>query len=501
MTKQDWANGFRWMRDKFAGWLASVTVFSFLWIAVIVAVSVLFVWDGVWSRHQAPSSLDPLTFQAAGWTLRLWTVFGLAAALWCFRHAAHWVGGFFIVTWIATSVMTYGHALGFMMGGQAERYATGAVAEKTVEITTTSLDDQIAELEKQKAEIRADLLLAVTPLNEEIKRLDTDGKLNEELANKQKARRDTLQDVAAGKIEALDRDIRDLRLNHKADQIAGTEAVAVAAKFDPLYLTLAEWTDGKPGRPDDETARAIGQKTGAFWALLVEMIGGLGAALLYSVHAHMAARKPKGDVTETVSDDLHEVRMTDAELEAYQKHRKRSEAAALKARIPIEGKEAIQGMVNGIRHRYKTGASPHENFKASKFATWHEFENFVNKMFNASAAAKILGVPKDGRKPDPRSSTKTDAKEWVPLNEDPEPPVAGTADAPEPEGEEVFALEEPEAESVNLVDQDTALEGNDILSETPEPPQANGAYGVAVWKSNPPAVLDPEQEAEDGDRV
>jgi len=479
------ASALRWMRDRFAGWLASVTVFSFLWIAVGVAVAVLFVWDGVWSRHQAPSSLDPITFQAAGWTLRLWTVFGLAAALWCFRHGARWVGGAFLATWIATSVMTYGHALGFMMAGQAERYAVGDVAEKTVEITTASLDDQIAEIEKQKAEVRADLALAVAPLNEEIQRLDTDGKLNEELANKQKDRRDALQDAAAVKINALDAQILDLRTNHKTDQIAGTEAVAVSAKFDPLYTTLAEWTDGKPGRPDDEAARAIGQKTGAFWAFLVEMIGGAGVALLYAVHAHMGARKPQPNedgLTEVppgpAPEGYTDMRFTNEEWAAYQQAMEdakrrdkeaadaRSDAAKWKAPIPIAHKGWVRDKKREIIGLHESGASPNDIYEATGFGSWNEFEAFVRKVFNKKAAGKILGQP-TLEAPDPRAAVPPTLGDYMPDPETPEPPVA-VADSPQPD--------EPEPET------------DDELEIPPEPQE----YGVALYE--PPANDDPDKE-------
>lgn len=470
-TKQEWADGLRWMRDKFAGWLASVTVFSFLWIAVGVAVAVLFIWDGVWSRHQAPSSLDPITFQAAGWTLRLWTVFGLAAALWCFRHGARWVGGAFMATWIATSVMTYGHALGFMMAGQAERYAVGDVAEKKVEITIASLDDQIAEIEKQKTEVRADLALAVAPLNEEIRRLDTDGKLNEELANKQKDRRDALQDAAAVKINALDEQILALRTNHKADQITGTEAVAVSAKFDPLYTTLAEWTDGKPGRPDDETARAIGQKTGAFWAFLVEMIGGAGVALLYAVHAHMAARKPKHpELDEEISTELPPGHARwegpEADLEGmmslwtkYQdqqarKKRQAEDKAPAGSPLRLENKEWVRGVKEKIQAQYDAGMAPQDI--ASSFGwTWPEYENFVVRMFNKKAAKKYLGQPSE-EAPDPRAAVV------------PEPPVA-VADSPQPEPE----IAEPETAIAELE--------TEIAEDEPEPERE---WGVQLYEGN-----------------
>lgn len=300
--KITWVSSAKWMRHQFANWLASVTVFSFLWLAVGIAVGVLFVWDGVWSRHQAPSNLDPLTFQGAGWVMRLWTVFALAGAVWCFRHRARVPGAIMAFTWVLTSLMTYGHALGFVATGQQERYALAASVEKVEAVAVTSAEQQIATLERQKEGIRADRDADVAGFESAIQNILTDRLNNDELADVYRADIANTQANARARIEAIDAQILSILSSKQAAKTVAASETENVVKFDPLYILLAEWTDGKPGPPDDEDIRHIAQMTGAFWALLLEMIGGAGPALLYAIHAHAAEQRTH--IREEVSADI-----------------------------------------------------------------------------------------------------------------------------------------------------------------------------------------------------
>ena len=399
----------RWMRDQFAGWLASVTVFSFLWLAVGVAVAVLFVWDGVWSRHQAPSNLDPLTFQGAGWVMRLWTVFALAGAVWCFRHGARIPGAVMAFTWVLTSLMTYGHALGFIATGQQERYATASAVVNVETVAVTSAEQQIATLEKQKDGIRADRDADVARFEAAINNITSDGLDNDELADVYRQDIANTQASARTRIEAIDAQILTILNSKQEARTTAASNTENVVKFDPLYILLAEWTDGKPGQPSDDYIRKIAQGIGAFWAALLEMIGGAGPALLYAIHAHAADRKR--EPAEIYSDDVPEghvrVEIPEDEYErrekVWQEHLKRSEAAKLKAKIPIGNREWIKEKKKQIASLHESGASAQEIYEETKFGSYNEFEAFVNRIFNAKAAARILGVATP-EEPDPRAA-------------------------------------------------------------------------------------------------
>lgn len=320
-TELNWPDSLRWLRDKAGVWLASTTTFTFMWISVAVAICVLFFWDATWSGHQAPEGPGMvLSFRAGGWVVRLWTIFALVGAVALFRHKANWLGSILIATWLATSIMSYGHALGFVATGQMERYAGGAVAEGKAEIKTASNEDKIAAIEKLKQETRDDLALKVTPLNEEIRQIDSDGKLNDEIGMEQKKRRAEIEDAAQEKIDAYDAQILAISDKGETDQIESNEDVATAVKFDPLYMWIGGWVHGPD--PTDDQLRGIAQKIGAYWALLIELVGGAGPAILYAAHAHFADhsdRKRKAErFSEDVPDGMVNINMTEEEWKAYE---------------------------------------------------------------------------------------------------------------------------------------------------------------------------------------
>ena len=283
-------DGLAWMGSNFLRWFSSTTSFTFMWLAVFLAIGVLFFWDGTWASHQAPAGEGMKeSFVGGGITVRLWTIFALVGAIACFRHKAYILGCVVSLTWLATSIMSYGHALGFVATGQMERYASGTVAEKSIEVKTTSNDDQIAMLERQKTEVRADRDKLIIPLNAEIERLDTDGKLNEDLATVQKNRRAELEDKAQEKLDAIDAQILALLSTSKVEQVESAGEVAEAVKFDPLYQWIGGWGYGK--NPTDDELRSIAQIAGSYWALLIELIGGAGPAILYAAGAHFSDQR------------------------------------------------------------------------------------------------------------------------------------------------------------------------------------------------------------------
>jgi len=161
----------RWMRDKFGAWAANTTAFTFMWLSVAFAVGVLFVWDGVWATHQAPAGME-LSYRAAGWALRIWVVFSLVGVVALYRRKAAWTATFLLITWLLASVMTYGHAVGFMATGQMQRYAKAQVVTDVESVTVASVTEQNTALESQIEGIRKDR-------DDDVKALET--ALNSEL--------------------------------------------------------------------------------------------------------------------------------------------------------------------------------------------------------------------------------------------------------------------------------------------------------------------------------
>lgn len=284
---ENFKEGAVWMRDHFARWLASTTAFTFLWIAVAGAVAVAYFWDAIWSGRQSPEGLE-VSFQAGGMVVRTWTVFALVGVVALYRAKANWLASIVLVTWLMTSIMSYGHVLGFVASGQMERYASGSAVEEVANIQTVSVEDRLALLAEQKASVEGRLTEQVANLNAEIDRIYNDRIDNDELADPLIARRSSLQDAANAQIAELDAAKLALLTEGETKAVTAQEAQITAVKFDPLYMWIAS---ALYGEPTDDQLRTIAARTGAFWAFLIEMIAGAGPAILFAAGAHFSDRR------------------------------------------------------------------------------------------------------------------------------------------------------------------------------------------------------------------
>ncbi len=285
-------SAYRWCRDHMARVLASFTTFTFMWIAVGCAIAVLFYWDGIWARNQAPAGME-LSFQAGGWVIRIWTVFALVGVVALFRAKARILGGVFFLSWLATSILSYGHVLGFIATGQAERYAAGSAVENVFTISEDGLEEKLTLIAQQKDEIRTDRDADVAALEGALDDLINDGNAgNDEAAtNTYTALIADVRTKARDDLAALSEQERNLTLANTETKLQANQEQVTATKVDPFYLVLADWFAG--GTREESVLKSIAQRWGAFWGLIIELIGGGGPAALYAAHAHFSDRRLK----------------------------------------------------------------------------------------------------------------------------------------------------------------------------------------------------------------
>lgn len=300
--KMTMAGSLRWMRDKFGAWAANTTAFTFMWLSVGFAVGVLFVWDGVWATHQAPEGME-LSYRAAGWALRIWVVFSLVGVVALFKKGAGWTALPLLVTWLLASVMTYGHAVGFMATGQMQRYAKAQVVTDVETVTVASVTEQNTALESQIEGIRKDR-------DDDVKALET--ALNSELNDGNSRNDDAAREKYTGliterrakaqaDIDALRKEVRDNLAEKQDAKTTAKEDSAEVVAFDPLYIWIAHALHGQEAT--DDQIRSIAAAVGAFWAFLIELLAGAGPAILYAAHAHFAQRSDMPENRDTVAVD------------------------------------------------------------------------------------------------------------------------------------------------------------------------------------------------------
>lgn len=285
--------GARWMRDSFASWFATSWLYLILWGVVLGAFVVLLYIDGKFSRSLAPDSVDPLSFQAMGWVYRFFAAAFLMAAARCVikgipgKKTFHRLGAF-------ASVIVCLHAFGFGFEALSDRRDQAMSIREVAQIAETSNEDLIATLESRKAQIDADLVAAVEPLNAEIRQYITDGLNNDDLADDTRARRNAIQDQAAADKRAIDEQIMQLVMSGAETRTEAVETVADAQPWHPLFVGMAQVTSWSR-EPTDWAIylNAIGFVI--FWVLLAESLVIFLPERIYLMHMHDADQAKKSD--------------------------------------------------------------------------------------------------------------------------------------------------------------------------------------------------------------
>ncbi|MEL7446074.1 MAG: hypothetical protein AAGK02_09700 [Pseudomonadota bacterium] len=288
-TKPDRYGGLRavarWMRDQFA--LLFVTGWLYLlgWGIVLGAFAILLYMDGHFSRSLAvDGTIAPVAFMAMGWVFRFFAaVFLLASERQRASALANGAdekevkrqGKVWRRLGFAVSVLVCAHAIGIGLEALDAKRDTAIVEKQTATNLVVQTDGVEARLEQRKDGIRADLALAVAPLQARIDKLDTDGELNEDRTDQLQARIESLEDAAQAKIDAIDTQILGLIAPESAE--AAAEAAKAKAEVDtkdgwtPLFVGLAQLASWKQ-EPADWTIYLCAVAFIAFWVLCAEAI-------------------------------------------------------------------------------------------------------------------------------------------------------------------------------------------------------------------------------------
>ncbi len=289
----------RWLRDKFAILFVTSWLYLLGWTIVIGAFAVLLYLDGKFSYNLAVgSSIAPAAFMAMGFVFRFFAAVFLMASersrmlakaersdwpevertrILRRRKPQEWErrGKVWRRIGMSISLLVCLHAIGIGLEALSHKRDTAQIEKQVQENLTATTQMQVATLREQQAGIRADLKLKVDPLTAEIERLDTDGKINEDLAEIQKAQRKTFQDEAQVKIDAIDVQIQGIlfpETDAEAEQQARDRAEASEAdEWAPLFVGIAQFVT-QTKNPTDWAIYLCAVAFIVFWVLNAEGI-------------------------------------------------------------------------------------------------------------------------------------------------------------------------------------------------------------------------------------
>jgi hypothetical protein len=396
----------RWCRDKAAGFITSFWLYMILWAVVGIAFTVLLYIDGKFSRGLATGldDINPLSFQALGWAFRLFAAIFLMAAARCIYKGVKGALTFRLLG-VFASVIVCLHAFGFGFQALSDRRDDAMAQREVVSLQADNSREQIALLTGQIDRIRADRDAQVSRLQASIDGIVNDGLNNDQLADAYRVDQTRVEDAASASIATLEAQITTLATSGNAARQSVTTTLAEAKPWPALYVGLAQLVTWSK-EPSDWMIYLCGVGFIVAWVLLGESLVIFLPERIYLMHLRDADRPEEEDEVR-YSDDVPEgfidVRMTEEERKAYDEWKKRSDAAKLRAKIPIGNRDWIREKKREIATLHESGASAQEIFEATRFGTYNEFEAFVNRIFNGKAAARILGVAAP-EEPDPRAA-------------------------------------------------------------------------------------------------
>lgn len=308
----------RWFRSEFAEWVVGTWAQIIGWFIFLTIFFNFLEMDGFFSRGLGEGSgVNPDLFQHIGWMFRLFAaVFLTLATKFAAKDMKGQANKLKIIGAFATAIVIL-HAMGFGLKALHGKYANANSVAVVAETVTQSNDTVIATLTAQKQSILEVLAVQTAPLNDEITRLDTDGKRNEELANRQKQRRDELQNAAQTKIDAIDAQILAVTASAGEHQATTAKEVATAEPWPPLYVGLAQlftWSE----KPTDGAIYLCGVIFLMFWILLGDAICIFLPPALYALHLKDAKQrhvKLSPDVFKDLQEQADELARRKANLD------------------------------------------------------------------------------------------------------------------------------------------------------------------------------------------
>ena len=281
----------RWLKNDFAEWFIGSWAKIIAWSIITIIFLSFLQTDGFFSRGLGEGSgVDPNLFMYIGWMFRCFAAVFLVLAVKLTASGLPAEARMMRLIGLFCTLIVIAHAMGFGLKALDGKRTAALATVEVAETVTQSYADQIAALDRQAADIRADLATRVAPLNAEITRLDTDGKRNEELATIQKERRKELEDAAQVKLDAIDTAKLALTVNSGDHKAGAIESTVKAEKWAPLFVgiaMLATWSQ----TPDDFAIWLCGVGFLMCWILLGDSIVILVPPILYKLHLKDAQRQ------------------------------------------------------------------------------------------------------------------------------------------------------------------------------------------------------------------
>ena len=414
----------RWCRDKAAEFIVKFWLYVILWTVVGIAFSVLLYIDGKFSRGLAEGldDIDPFSFQAMGWAYRLFAAAFLMAGAVCIVKGIKGALTFRLLG-VFASVIVCLHAFGFGFQALQDRRDDAMAVREVVTLQANNSAEQIALLREQVETTRADRDRQVDRLQASINGIVSDGLNNDQLADVYRADQTQAEDEAKAKINAAEAEIARLASEGNTAQQNVATITADEKPWPALYVGMAQLATWSK-EPTDWAIYLCGVGFIIGWVLLAESLVIFLPERIYLMHLKDAEGRDVIDLGASADVPAGHVRVEvpEDEWNAMQ------EAMRVHGNIKAGAKK---GATTKRRGNKIEAADGYYRSRISDFITAHNEGQSTAQI--AAKAGMTVGSMKASyfAYMTPEEQTALFGIGHIDEQE-PEPPIVGTGDEPEP---------------------------------------------------------------------
>jgi hypothetical protein len=239
------------MKDALkAAWNHGGSMFATFWIVfALYALGAYLVWaflqlDAQFSRPLAGDVIPASVTQQIAWGTRAFSVIaGSMAIYFAVKGMKAWRNTFSVLTFIAALILllhAYGIAAKIMQG----QYDADAAIEQVATVNTDAIEQQIADLRQERADVRADTQVTIDTYQRSIQNITTDGLDNDDEAQIYALKQQEALEARDTRLGEIRSEIAALRSENRSVSSTATQAQADSDSFNPLFVFGARLSSG-----------------------------------------------------------------------------------------------------------------------------------------------------------------------------------------------------------------------------------------------------------------
>lgn len=239
------------MKDTLkAAWNHGGSMFATFWIVfALYALGAYLVWaflqlDAQFSRPLAGDVIPASVTQQIAWGTRAFSVIaGSMAIYFAVKGMNAWRNVFSVLTFIAAVILllhAYGIAAKIMQG----QYDADAAIEQVATVNTDAIEQQIADLQQERADVRSDTQVTIDTYQRSIENITTDGLDNDDEAQIYALKQQEALEARDTRLGEIRSEIAALRSENRSVSATATQEQADSNSFNPLFVFGARLSSG-----------------------------------------------------------------------------------------------------------------------------------------------------------------------------------------------------------------------------------------------------------------